>query len=88
MSYREVHSEVVRSRAARGVPECPSLNTVYRCFEPDRARLDVELVADVAQAMHGDAAIGLWRTACQAVLGRASASAVVTVSDPIPRVAR
>lgn len=48
MSYRTIHRELVRARAARGVPEMPALNTVYRCFRPGRSRLDVDLVVDIA----------------------------------------
>jgi tetratricopeptide (TPR) repeat protein len=85
MSYRAVHREVVRARAARGVPERPVLNTVYRCFQPDRARLDVELVTDVARALLGqDAAAEQWRQACWVVAGLGSAAAIVSVAERWP----
>ena len=77
LSYRDVHQRVLRSRQARGVVEQPALNTVYRCFQPERARLDVELVVDVAGALLGDPdAAHAWRHACQVVAGRASAAGI------------
>ncbi|MFL6144228.1 MAG: ATP-binding protein [Labedaea sp.] len=85
MSYRAVHREVVRARAARGVPERPVLNTIYRCFQPDRARLDVDLVTDIARALLGhDAAAEQWRQACWLVAGMGSAAAIVAVADSWP----
>ena len=42
MSYRAIHRELVRGRTVRGVPERPVLNTVYRCFQPGRVRLDAD----------------------------------------------
>ncbi|HEU5473392.1 MAG TPA: tetratricopeptide repeat protein [Actinophytocola sp.] len=85
MSYRAVHREVVRARAARGVPERPVLNTIYRCFQPDRARLDVDLVTDVARALLGqDAGAEQWRQACWVVAGLGSAAAIVSVADSWP----
>ncbi|HET9141145.1 ATP-binding protein [Actinophytocola sp.] len=85
MSYRAVHREVVRAREARGVPERPVLNTIYRCFQPDRARLDVDLVTDVARALLGkDDAAEQWRQACWVVAGLGSAAAIVSVTDSWP----
>jgi hypothetical protein len=85
MSYRATHRELVRGRAARGVPERPVFNTVYRCFQPGRSRLDVELVADIARVLLGDdvAADG-WRQACRVALGRAGIAAIVDVADRWP----
>lgn len=86
LSYRVIHQEVLRSRRARGVVEQPALNTVYRCFQPGRARLDVELVVDIAGALLGDPdAAEPWRHACQVVAGRASAAGIVDVFDALPR---
>ncbi len=86
LSYRAIHREVVRSRRARGVVEQPVLNTVYRCLQPGRAQLDVELVADIAQALLGDAAgAESWRYACQVIAGRASAAGIVDVFDTLPQ---
>lgn len=81
MSFREV----VRARADRGVPELPVLNTVYRCFQPGRARLDVDLVVDIATVLLGDsAAAERWRQACWVVAGLGSAAAIVSVADVWP----
>jgi tetratricopeptide (TPR) repeat protein len=86
LSYRAIHQHVVRSRRARGVVEQPVLNTVYRCLQPDRARLDVELVVDIARALLGDpAAAEAWRHACQVITGRASAAGIVDVFDALPQ---
>jgi hypothetical protein len=73
LSYRAIHQEVLRSRRARGVVEQPALNAVYRCLQPDRDRLDAELVVDIAQALLGDpAAAQAWRHARRVVAaGRA-----------------
>jgi tetratricopeptide (TPR) repeat protein len=85
MSYRAVHRQVVAARTARRVPERPVLNTVYRCFQPGRTRLDVELVADIAAVLLGDETAAYdWRRACQAVVARIGAAAIVDVSDRLP----
>lgn len=85
MSYRAIHREVLRARAARGVPEQPVLNTIYRCFRPGRTRLDVDLVVDIARALLGDeVAVEQWRQACWVVAGLSSASAIVSVTDIWP----
>lgn len=85
MSYRIVHREVARHRLSRGVPEQPVYNTVYRCFQPGRSRLDAELVVDIAQVLLGDAALAEpWRAACQVVAGRADAAAIVEVGGQLP----
>lgn len=85
LSYRDIHREVLRSRHARGVVEQPALNTVYRCLRPDRSRLDVELVVDIARVLLGDpAGAETWRHACQVIAGRASAAGIVDVFDVLP----
>ena len=85
LSYRTIHREVVRDREARGVPEQPVLNTVYRCFQPGRTRLDVELVVDIARLLLGDdGAAERWRHACQLVAGLAGAAAIVSVAGSWP----
>jgi tetratricopeptide (TPR) repeat protein len=85
MSYRAIHRQMVRSRQARRVADLPALNTVYRCFQPARTRLDVELVVDVAAVLLGDrAAAEQWRQSCQLVAGRAGAAAVVEVAGQLP----
>ncbi|MFJ6673600.1 ATP-binding protein [Actinosynnema sp. NPDC091369] len=85
MSYRTIHREVTRDREARGVPEHPVLNTVYRCFQPGRTRLDVDLVVDIARLLLGGADdVEPWRHACQLVAGLAGAAAIVSVADSWP----
>lgn len=85
LSYRTIHREVARDRAARGVPEQPVLNTVYRCFRPGRARLDVDLVVDIARLLLGDdAAAERWRHTCWLVAGTTSAAAIVSVAGSWP----
>ena len=84
-SYREVHRMVSRDRRARGVVEIPAYDTVHRCFQPGRRRLDVELVVDIARALLGaDAPAADWRHACQVVEGRAGEATVVEVSTELP----
>ncbi|WP_165956438.1 ATP-binding protein [Kribbella antibiotica] len=84
VSYRELHRRIVRSRTARGVAEVPAYDTVYRCLQPGRSRLDVELVVDVVRALTGDADVLAWRQAYQLVCGAASDAAVVNVTDRLP----
>jgi tetratricopeptide (TPR) repeat protein len=56
-------------------------NTVYRCFQPSRSWLDVDLVTDVAAVLLGDAEQArAWRDACRVVAELASAATVVEVS--------
>lgn len=85
MSYRSIHRELVRARAIRGVPERPVLNTVYRCFQPGRVRLDIDLVVEIANLLLGDEATAEeWRRACWVAAGLGSAAAVVNVADTWP----
>lgn len=84
-SYRAVHREVVRARTDRGVAELPAMNTVYRCFQPGRARVDLELVVDVARALTGDDQVAeRWRQAGQVISGEATAAGIVDVADDLP----
>src|SRR5215470_4188557 len=85
MPYRAVHRAVVRGRTLRGVPELPAYDTVYRCFQPGRSRLDAELVADIVQVLLPDGGpVEQWRQACRVILDRGSAAAVVEVTDALP----
>lgn len=85
LSYREVHRRVVHARRARGVVDLPAYSTVYRCLQPGRARMDVELVVDVAAALLGDDRLAArWRQACRRIEGLVSAATVVTVLDGLP----
>jgi hypothetical protein len=84
-SYRELHREVMRLRRARGIVEQPSYTTVFRCLQPGRTRLDVELVVDIATVLLGDRnEAARWRQAHRVIVGESTESSIVTVSDVIP----
>jgi tetratricopeptide (TPR) repeat protein len=59
-------------------------DTVYRCLQPGRSRMDVELVVDVVRALADNQAAARWRQAYQAITGTAADAAVVNVSDRLP----
>lgn len=85
LSVREVHRRVVRHRRSRGIVELPALDTVHRCFRPDRMRLDQELVTDVARALLGDdQRAAEWRHAHRVVTGRTGGGAAVAVRSGLP----
>jgi tetratricopeptide (TPR) repeat protein len=85
VSYHEIHRRVTASRRRRRVTELPAYNTVYRCLQPGRSRLDVELVVDIAAALLNDEShVASWRQAHQVVVGRAAEAGIVTVADSIP----
>lgn len=85
-SYHEVHRRLVDLRRSRGAPAHLAYNTVYRCFQPGRARLDVELVVDIAQVLLGDnGSVDPWRQAHQVIAGLAVERAVVDVTG-LPQV--
>jgi tetratricopeptide (TPR) repeat protein len=85
LPYRELHRGVVRERRRRGVAELPTYNTVYRCFQPGRTRLDVELLVDIARVLLGDDGLAAeWRQAHQAIVGEAAWASVVNVSNQLP----
>lgn len=51
-SYAAIAARVGQVRAARGEPDAaPARSTVYDCFRPGRARVDVALVRDVLAAL-------------------------------------
>src|SRR5947208_3244148 len=85
VSYRELHRRVLRLRRERGVPELPVYNTIYRCLQPGRARLDADLVADIARALLSDEkAVAGWRQSCAAIAGEHDAASIVTVTTELP----
>lgn len=85
VSYREIHRRLVASRRRRGIAEIPVYNTVYRCLQPGRCRLDAELVVDIAAALlEDDCLVAAWRQAHQVVAGRAADAAIVSITDSIP----
>lgn len=64
-SYTEIARRVGALRTSRGVPTAearPGRVTVYDVFRAGRARLDVDLLADVAQVL-GDRRPAAWRAA-------------------------
>jgi len=85
MSYRALHRAVVRSRRDRRIAELPAFDTVHRCLQPGRTRVDVELVVDVAASLLGDReSAAIWRQACQVVARTVSEASLVTVSEVPP----
>ncbi|TWD82817.1 tetratricopeptide (TPR) repeat protein [Kribbella amoyensis] len=88
ITIREAHRRVLRDREERGVPEVPAFETVRRCVRPGgrrRARIDVDLVVDLARVVVGDEAGGHeWRQACQVIAGRADETTVVQVDRRLP----
>lgn len=85
LSYRQIHRQVLRTRRERGIAEQPSYNSVYRCLQPGRSRLDVELVVDIAGVLLGDrSAAAEWRQVCQVAAQSADQAAVVSVADRLP----
>ena len=55
-------------RGPQLLPERPAYDTVYRCLQPGRRRLDVELVGDIVTVLSRDAGeVEAWRAACAAV---------------------
>lgn len=89
VGHRELHRRVVALRRRRRVVELPAYNTVYRCLQPRRSRLDVELVVDIAAALLvDDAVVEPWRQACEVVMGRAADASIVAVTDAVGTAAR
>ncbi|MBE1573507.1 tetratricopeptide repeat protein [Amycolatopsis roodepoortensis] len=85
VSYRELHRRVVRARRAAGNPDLPVFNTVYRCLQPGRRRMDVDLVADIVRALAADeAVVARWRQVCQVIAGLTADSSWVTVAGELP----
>jgi tetratricopeptide (TPR) repeat protein len=85
-SYRDIHRDVEALRRDRAIPELPSFNTVYRCFDLGRSRLDEELLVDIARVLSGDPDYpALWRTACRRVQLRALQSAIADLPTSLPQ---
>lgn len=83
--FRELHRELVRYRKARGIHELPAYDTVYRCMQAGRSRLDVELVVDIARVLLGDdARTAQWRQAWQCVATGAGDASIVSVDEVPP----
>lgn len=84
VSYRELHRQVLRARRERGIAELPAYDTVYRCLQPGRSRLDVELVTEIVSVLAGRGTADEWRQAFGAIAVGADESTVVEVSDRLP----
>lgn len=85
VSIRALHRLVVAQRRTAGVVELPSYNTVWRCLQPDRARLDTSLVTDVVQVLTADdSAVAMWRQACTAVGVQHGDAQLVETSTVLP----
>ena len=85
VSYRELHRRVLQLRRKRGVPELPVYNTIYRCLQPGRARIDADLVADIVRVLLSDEyAVDAWRQACATIAGEYDAASIVTVTTELP----
>jgi hypothetical protein len=89
VSYRELHRRLVRRRRARGVPEEPAYATVYRCFQPGRRRLDIDLFADIVVELTDDeGAATLWGSAYARLSGEVGAAPYTTATDARTRRSR
>lgn len=85
-SFAEIVRRIATRRRARGRPESerrPGRVTVYECFQPGRRRLDVELLADIVEALGGPDAEP-WRRAYGVLSGDASAATMVDALDRLP----
>jgi tetratricopeptide (TPR) repeat protein len=85
VSYRELHRRLLRRRRSRGIPEEPAYATVYRCLQPGRTRLDIDLVAEIAAELTGDdSEAGRWRQAHAQLDSRARTSAYASIAGSLP----
>ncbi|WBQ03318.1 tetratricopeptide repeat protein [Kribbella sp. CA-293567] len=86
ISYRELQRQVAQLRQDRGAQPV-AYETVYRCLQAGRRRLDVDLVADIATALTGDPAGGTaWRRAYESVVDQLSDERIVEVVPQLPAV--
>lgn len=87
-SYTTIVGLIGEVRARRGVPaerQRPPRITVYDCFKPDRKRVDVGLVVDIAVALGlSSAEVADFEAACWAVQHRVDAARIVAVRDELP----
>lgn len=88
VTYRELHRRIVRIRRAAGRADLPAFNTVYRCLQPGRHRLDDELVADAVRALlpghAGEVAADEWQRTCRVVAGLAAESSWARAAVGLP----
>lgn len=87
-SYSELVRRVTDLRVARGVPPeqaRPARSTLYDAFRPGRRRMDVQLVADLAQALGEDeAAVEAWRSRCRRAVPDSPADVPAGSSTDVP----
>ncbi|MBD0690405.1 hypothetical protein BG452_07705 [Streptomyces sp. CBMA123] len=84
-SFSTIVRRISSARAARGVPaeeRTPGRITVYDCFRSGRRRLDVELLADIVQALGADP--GPWRDAYRTAAGSPPFRPAFRQPDPTP----
>lgn len=85
LPVRAAHRQLARMRRQAG-RAAPGFETIRRCFETGRTRMDAELVTDLAQVLlHGDRAGALeWRQACELIESGAGPESVVRVDPDLP----
>lgn len=84
-SFRELHRGVVRLRRSDTGALIPAYDTVHRCLQPGRSRLDIDLVFDIARVLLGDdAEAAEWRQAAVRTAERGRAAGVVEVAADLP----
>ncbi|MFC7620581.1 tetratricopeptide repeat protein [Microlunatus sp. GCM10028923] len=83
LSIRRTHEQVDRLRRQAG-RAAPGFETVRRCFEAGRTRMDTELIVDIAQILlRGDRSQALaWRRACELI--ESGAGSVVRIDRELP----
>ncbi|WP_029146504.1 tetratricopeptide repeat protein [Microbacterium luticocti] len=73
---------VIRSRRGQSASGLPGRVTVYDAFRPDRRRVDVDLIADIAQALGADPRP--WRDTCIALGPATGSGPTATVRTGLP----
>ncbi|MEV0128757.1 tetratricopeptide repeat protein [Dactylosporangium sp. NPDC050688] len=87
VSYETITARVNAAWTAAGRPpaELARRTTVADCFRPGRRRLNPDLVAAVAAALHPDPGYGAqWQQALRVVGGETAAAGQVRVQDRLP----
>lgn len=82
---REVHRRVARLRREAKRP-APGYETIRRCFETGRVRVDADLITDLAQVLLGnDRTAALeWRRACELIESGVGPESVIRVDPELP----
>ncbi|WP_203903822.1 tetratricopeptide repeat protein [Virgisporangium aliadipatigenens] len=87
-SYETIKDRVNESWTAAGRPagELVSKSTVAYCFQPNRRRLNTDLVIAVVHALHPDVGyVTAWRQALRVIGGEIAAVSRVRVQDSLPQ---